>query len=84
VFPGFPQKAMLHADIICCAFTKIFNLVAAGVTQADIKNLETKLLVWYAYRLPQYKEEIVTLQVQLASVEFSWGREGFSTLREAF
>jgi hypothetical protein len=25
VFPGFPQKAMSHADIICCAFTEIFS-----------------------------------------------------------
>jgi hypothetical protein len=23
VFPGFPPKAMSHADIICCAFTEI-------------------------------------------------------------
>jgi hypothetical protein len=22
-FPGFPLKAMSHADIICCAFTEI-------------------------------------------------------------
>jgi hypothetical protein len=37
------------------------------VTQADIDNLEMKLLVSYEYRLSQYKEEIATLQVQLAS-----------------
>jgi hypothetical protein len=36
------------------------------VTQADIDNLETKLLASYKYRLSQYKEEIATLQVQLA------------------
>jgi hypothetical protein len=24
MFPGFPQKAMSHADIICCAFTEIW------------------------------------------------------------
>jgi hypothetical protein len=24
VFPGFPLKAMSHADIICCAFTEIW------------------------------------------------------------
>jgi hypothetical protein len=43
------------------------NQVATGVTQADIDNLETKLLASYEYRLSQYKEEIATLQVQLAS-----------------
>jgi hypothetical protein len=43
------------------------NQVATGVTQADIDNLETKSLASYEYRLSQYKEEIATLQVQLAS-----------------
>ncbi len=43
------------------------NQVATGVTQADIDNLELKLLASYEYRLSQYKEEIATLQVQLAS-----------------
>jgi hypothetical protein len=43
------------------------NQVATGVTQADINNLETKLLASYEYRLSQYKEEIATLQVQLAT-----------------
>jgi hypothetical protein len=43
------------------------NQVGTGVTQADIDNLETKLLASYEYRLSQYKEEIRTLQVQLAS-----------------
>ena len=37
------------------------------MTQADIDNLELKLLASYEYRLSQYKEEIATLQVQLAS-----------------
>jgi hypothetical protein len=43
------------------------NQVATGVTQADIDKLEKKLLDSYEYRLLQYKEEIATLQVQLAS-----------------
>jgi hypothetical protein len=43
------------------------NQVATGVTQAHINNLETSLLASYEYRLSQYKEEIATLQVQLAS-----------------
>ncbi len=43
------------------------NQVATGVTQADIDTLETKLLASYEYRLSQYKEEIATRQVQLAS-----------------
>jgi hypothetical protein len=43
------------------------NQVGTGVTQADIDNLETKLLASYEYRLSQYKEEIATLQVKLAS-----------------
>jgi hypothetical protein len=50
------------------------NLVATEVTQADIKNLETKLLALYEYRLSQYKEEIMTLQVQLASEAYSSDR----------
>jgi hypothetical protein len=43
------------------------NQVATGVTQAVLDNLETKLLPSYEYWLLQYKEEIATLQVQLAS-----------------
>jgi hypothetical protein len=32
------------------------NLVATGVTQADIEHLETKLVALYEHRLSQYKE----------------------------
>jgi hypothetical protein len=37
------------------------------VTQADIKNLETKLRASYEYQLMQYQEDIAALQDQLAS-----------------
>ena len=43
------------------------NQVGTGATQALLDNLETKLLASYEHRLSHYKEEIATLQVQLAS-----------------
>jgi hypothetical protein len=53
------------------------------VTQADIDNLETKLLASYEYRLLQYKEEIATLQVQLASEKAYSSDRGKLELQDA-
>jgi hypothetical protein len=59
------------------------NQVATGVTQADIKNLETKLLALYEYWLSQYQEEIGTLQVQLASEKAYSSDRGHLELQNA-
>jgi hypothetical protein len=72
--PSVAAKVKEHVGILEVAINQVTSF-KPGVMQADIDKLETKLRISYNTRPSQYLEEIVTLQVQLASEkEFSSDR----------